>query len=114
LEKCPKQKFWIGRVWVVKELFYYNYPFCLPDFFQQKLTKDDFAVRIEVLKVFSSMEFEKKFFVREFLDSYHISNQRITNIKRYFIQLIKVLEEYDLIESNYKMISNKRLCRTIH
>jgi hypothetical protein len=31
------QKFWVGRVWVAQELFYYKYPFHLPDLFQQKL-----------------------------------------------------------------------------
>jgi hypothetical protein len=53
-------------------------------------------------------EFEKQFFIQEFLDNYQsvISNQRITNIKRYFIQLVKVLEDHDLIEANYKIISN--------
>ena len=34
------QKFWVGRVWVAQDLFYYKYPFYLPDLFQQKLTKD--------------------------------------------------------------------------
>jgi hypothetical protein len=41
LVKFPKfQKFWVGRVWVAQELFYYKYPFHLPDFFQQKLKKE--------------------------------------------------------------------------
>lgn len=28
------QKFWVGRVWLAQELFYYEYPFYLPDLFQ--------------------------------------------------------------------------------
>ena len=44
LEKCPQQKFWIGRVCLVEEFFYYNYPFSLPNFFQQKLEKDELVV----------------------------------------------------------------------
>jgi len=43
------QKFWVARVWVAEELFYYRYPFLLPDFFQQKTTKDQFAVSFEVI-----------------------------------------------------------------
>jgi hypothetical protein len=95
--KSKKLKSWIARVWLVEELFSYRYPFLLPDFFKQKITKDQF----EVIKVFSSVDIEKKF-----LDSYPsvISNQRIANIKRYFIELVKVLQEYDLIESNSKII----------
>ena len=54
LHKCPKQKYWIGRVWLVEELFYYSYPFYLPNFFKQKLTKDELEVRVKFIQVFNS------------------------------------------------------------
>jgi len=110
ITKSDKLKCWIGSVWVAEELFYYKYPFLLPDFFRKKTTKDQFEVGFEIIKVFSSVTIEKEFFIQEFLDNYQsvISNQRITNIKRYFIQLVKVLEDHDLIEANYKIISNGR------
>lgn len=37
---------------IAEELFYYNYPFLLPDFFRKKNTKDEFEVQFEILKVF--------------------------------------------------------------
>ena len=101
------QKFWVGRVWLAEELFYYNYPFLLPDFFKTKLTKDQFEVRVEVIKVFHSVDITKTFLIQQFLDSYStVSNQRINKIKKNFIELVEILQEYDLIESNYKIISN--------
>lgn len=69
-EKCPKQKCWIGGVYVVEELFYYNYPFSLPNFFQQKLTKYELEVRFKFYQVFNSVSIEKEFRVQEFLNSY--------------------------------------------
>jgi hypothetical protein len=98
----------IARVWIAEELFYYNYPFILPDFFRNKNTKDEFQVQFEILKVFSSVSIQKEVFVQEFLDSYSsvLSNQRRTKIKKLFIQLVGHLKENDLIESNYKIISN--------
>jgi hypothetical protein len=33
-------------------------------------------------------------------------NQRKNNIKKYFIQLVQLFKEHDLIEDNYKIISN--------
>jgi Resolvase, N terminal domain len=33
------QKFWVGRVWLAEELFYYKYPFLLPDFLKLNLQK---------------------------------------------------------------------------
>jgi hypothetical protein len=41
------QKFWVSRVWFAEELFDSKYPFRFPDFFQTKLTKDQFEVRVE-------------------------------------------------------------------
>jgi hypothetical protein len=108
LNKCPKQKCWVGRVWLVEELFYYRYPFYLPNFFQQKLTKDEFEVRVKFIQVFHSISIEKKFFIKEFLSSYSsvISNQWANNIKKYFIQLVQLFKDHDLIEDNYKIILN--------
>ena len=108
LEKSSKHKYWIGRVWLVDELFYYNYPFSLPNIFQTKLTKDQLEVRFKFIQVFSSANIEKVFFIQEFLSSYSsvISNQRKNNIKKYFIQLVHLFKEHDLIEDNYKIISN--------
>lgn len=54
------------------------------------------------------MDFKKVFHIQEFLDSYPsiISNQRKTKIKRYFLDLVQELKKSDLIESDYKIISD--------
>jgi hypothetical protein len=52
------QKFWVGRVWLAEELFYYKYPFHLPGFFHQKLKKHQFEVQVQVFKTFSSEGFD--------------------------------------------------------
>jgi hypothetical protein len=108
LEKCPKQKFLIAKVWLVEELFYYNYPFYLLNFFQQKLTKHELEVRFKLFQVSTSGSIEKEIFVQEFFKSYPsvLNNQQKTKITKHFIELVKVLEEYDFIESKYKIISN--------
>ena len=109
VSKSKKQKnSLIARVWIAEELFYYNYPFLLPDFFRNKNTKDEFQVQFEILRVFSSGSIQKEVFIKEFLDSYPslLSNQRRTKIKQLFIQLVGCLKENDLIESNYKIIAN--------
>lgn len=106
------QKFWVGRVWVAQELFYYKYPFYLPDLFHQKLKKDQFGV--QVFKTFSSENIERGFPIKEFFQNYtsRLSNQQITKIKEYFIQSIKLFQQYDLIGNNYKIISNGFLLDT--
>ena len=110
-EICSKQKYLIANVWMVNELFYYNYPFYFPNFFNIKLNKDQFEVRFKFIQVFSSINIEKVFWVREFIPS-KISNQRKANIKKYFIQVIELLQNYDLIEDNYKYISQGKRYKT--
>ena len=114
LEKCLKQKCWVGTVCLVEELFYYKYPFCLPDFFKQKYTKHEFEVRVKVFKTFSSINTEKLFLIKDFFQNYKsiLSNQQKTKMKTYFIELVKVLQDHNLIEDNYKIIWNGSFCDT--
>jgi len=53
-EICSKQKYLIANVWMVNELFYYNYPFYFPNLFNIKLNKDQFEVRFKFIQVFGS------------------------------------------------------------
>lgn len=54
-----------------------------------------------------TLYFGKLFPLQQFLDSYStVSNQRINKIKKIFIEFVQILQEYDLIESHYKIISN--------
>lgn len=99
LYNSKKDKYWIAEVWLAEEIFFYKYPFLLPDSFRQKMRKDEFEVRFEVLRVFTSVELEKVFRIDKFIQTYPVtlSNQQITKMKRLFIELIKGLKEQNLI-----------------
>ena len=107
-ERSPKQKYLIGNVWLVDDLFHYEYPFYLPNIFQRKLTKDQFRVRFKFFQVFSSISIEKEFLVGSFLDSYPVmvSNQQKKIIKQEFIELVQLVQGINLIDNHYKIISN--------
>ena len=91
----------------LKNYFIITIPFFYLIFFHTKLTKDQFEVRVEVMKVFHSVDITKTFLIQQFLDSYStVSNQRIYNIKKNFIKWVQILQEHDLIEPNYRIISN--------
>jgi len=96
---------------MVNQLFYYNYPFYFPNLFNIKLNKDQFDVRFKFIQVFGSINIEKVFWVREFIPS-KISNQRKATIKKDFIQIIELLRNYDLIEDNYKYMSQGKIYKT--
>jgi len=109
-ERCPREKYLMANVRVVEDLFYYQHPFILPDFFQQKLTKSELEVRLKLIQMFTSVSIEKVIDIKSFLKSYSstLSNQQKTKIKKSFIELIKVLEDHQLIESKYKILSEGR------
>ena len=110
LEKNEKNT-WIVKVWIAKEFFYYAHPCILPGLSDLKPTKDELEVYFHCIQIFSSTDLEKKFLIREFLDSYPavLSYQRKTKIKKLFLQFVASLEKYDLIESNYQIISDASL-----
>lgn len=78
------------------KLFYYAHPFVLPDLFQRKLTKHQFEVQFHVIRTFSSLDIQKIFYFKEFLQTYPLTfnTQQITSIKSYFIQLMEIFEEH--------------------
>ena len=106
-----KQSFWTVEVWIADELFYYAHPFVLPDLFQQKLTKHQFEVQFHVIRTFSSLDIQKTFYFKEFLQAYPsvLNNQQKASIKRYFIQLMEIFEEHKLIESSYQVLVDDKV-----
>ena len=89
-----KQNCWTAKIWIAKELFYYTHPF--------------------LIQVFSSVDIEKSFLIKEFFQNYPstLTNQQKTKIKKYFIRLIQIFQEYELLDPDYKIISNGKLYDT--
>ena len=105
--KQPRSKYLLARVVMIDDLFYYLYPFRLPDLFKGNLTKHQRLVRVEFIKTFSSKDVEKCFYLREFFNTYKISNQKIKEIKQIFIDLIHIFQQNQLIEQHLLLISNR-------
>ena len=97
----------IAKVWVVEELFYYNYPFCFPDLFESKLTKYQLSVLFEIITKFSSASLEKQFDIKSFLVGYSkLSNNDSRIIKKHFIHYVQLLVEQKIIEKRFQIIKN--------
>ena len=57
---------------------------------------------------------EKFFSIEEFFQNYPsvLSNRDKNMMKEYFIELIELFKEYELIESTYKVVSTKTVYET--
>ena len=105
--KCKKSKCWLTQILLLERLFDYRYPFKYPDLFQKesiKFNKDQYLVRFEFIRVFSSKSGTKNFYLREFFQQHPVSNKRIRDIKRIFIELIQEFYQFGLIDSKVKLM----------
>lgn len=93
-----KQNIWIVEILIAEELFSYLHPFLFTDFFNKKLTMDEFQVLFEIVQIFSSSSMRKEFNIQQFLDSYspNLNGTRKKKIKESFIQYIKLLHQPQL------------------
>ena len=103
----------LARVVLMDDLFRYQYPFRFPDLFERNLTKYERLVRIEFIKTFSSKNPHKSFHIRQFFNRYRVSNQKIKEVKQIFIYLIKIFQQYQLIEDKGLLLIN-RITINIH
>lgn len=98
---------WVAKVWIVDELFYYNYPFLFPDVFTSKLKKHEFSVLVEIISKFSSLSISKHFDIRTFIESQSkLANHDRRKIKQYFIQYITLLVDSNIIENKFDVKQN--------
>ena len=63
-----------------------------------------FDLKLLDIRVFSSKSATKNFYLREFFQQHLVSNKRICNIKRIFIELIHKFYQFELIESKVKLL----------
>lgn len=107
LNYIKKSKSWVTRILLFEELFHYQYPFKYPDLFEtenNKLTKDQYLVRFEFIRVFSIKSATKHFYLREFFQQHPVSNKRIHDMKQIFIELIREFYQIGLINFKVKLI----------
>ena len=91
----------------MEEWFDYQYPFKYPDFFETentKLTKDQYLVGFEFIRVFSIKSATKYFYLRKFFQQYPVSNKRIHDMKQIFMELIREFYQIGLINSKIKLM----------
>lgn len=112
LLKQPRSNYLVARIVLLEDLFHSRSPFRIPDLFEldlnnRKLSNYENLVRVEFIKIFSSRDLEKPFLIREFLNIYKISNQKIKEIKQIFIDIIHIFQQYQLIEKKGLLMLNR-------
>lgn len=104
-----KTNIWIIKVWITDNLFYYAYPFVILNFLPGKLDENQLEIQYKFVETFSTTtHLEKKFLMEDFFNSYTkvLDTQEKTKIKQLFLNFINLLQENNLIESRYKVLTD--------
>ena len=106
-----EQNSWNVEIWIAQELFDYLHPFLFQDLFYKKLTKDQFQVLFEVIKVYSSSDIRKEFHIQNFLDNYPsiLNSKRKKKIKEYFIYYLQVLKKQQKLQDKFLDLSSNKI-----
>ncbi|MFT5791644.1 MAG: hypothetical protein ACI9LI_000981 [Saprospiraceae bacterium] len=99
--------YWTCHAWIAEEFFDYSHPFLYPDFLNTKASKHEVEVQLRFIQVFASKGIKKTFYIKEFLEHFPsaLNGKKKSQIKKYFIRLVEIFRETNLIQSNYKIIS---------
>ena len=106
-----EQNIWNVEIWIAEELFDYLHPFLFQDFFSKKLTKDQFQVLFEIIKVYSSSDIRKEFHIQHFLDNYPsiLNGKQKKQMKEYFIHYLQVLNQQQKLQDKVIDLSSNKI-----
>jgi hypothetical protein len=93
---------------IAEEVYYYRYPFDLPeslfflptynDYYRNSMVKR----KLLFIESYSSSGVEKRMPMKDFLSQFHRSNQKIAKIKKDILIIFNDLQKKDLIDSRFK------------
>ena len=86
-----------------EELYFYQYPFVFPDYLLTYQNKYDLEIKLQLIESFSTVELEKRFAVKNFLNKFSVQNKDLTKIKKELIDLFSRLTDSQLIENKFSL-----------
>lgn len=99
-------KSWVVEVYLVEELFFFQYPFQLPALFLQLTHTNELRLKIRLIKSLAVSQSNKRLDLQEFFTMVHLPNYRWIQIKKYLIQLFKELVEAQIIWNKIQIVLN--------
>ena len=88
---------------LVEQLFSYNYPCYLTNYFSQWNDKYECQVKFKILQTISTSSLQKQLDVQDFLKQFNISNQKRTEIKQRILKSLEELVDKQIIKPFFKI-----------
>ena len=90
---------WSIEVLAAEELFYFPYPFQLPESFLRSVSKNDLRLKVLLIKSLAVSERNKILDLEEFFKPINARNNQLIQIKKNIIQLLNELVENRIIQN---------------
>nr|YP_009686253.1 hypothetical protein [Halamphora calidilacuna]QDR25067.1 hypothetical protein [Halamphora calidilacuna] len=86
-----------------EELYFYQYPVLFPDYLLTYQDKYDLKIKLQLIESFSTVELEKRFTLKNFLNKFSVQNKDLTKIKKELINLFSRWTDSQLIENKFSL-----------
>ena len=100
----PSGKAWIVELFAAEELFWFPYPFQLPESFLRSANKNDLRLKVRLMKSLAVSEPEKTLDLEEFFNTINVRNDPLIQIKKNLIRLLIELVENKIIRNEVEVI----------
>ena len=101
----PLGNSWSIEVLAAEELFYFQYPFQLPELFLRSVSKNDLRLKMLLLKSLAVSERGKKLDLEEFFSPLNVRNSQLIQIKKNILQLLNELVGNRIIQNEVIIVS---------
>jgi len=114
LKVKKKGRLWTVNLAIAKELYEYNYPFQINEYFLIWKTIYQFQVKSQIIAVTAKNSRKKEFYIQEFLKGFNVPNQKQRQLKQMIIEAISQQRKNQLIQPQFKIIQKDGSVRKIN
>jgi len=99
-----KSNRWFVRVYIIEDLYLYEYPFILSNSFRNYKNQTDCLLKTQLIKAISVESIQKIFHLSEFIEQIKLSNKQIVKVKQGLIFLIQEIAQQGIIQSKLQIV----------
>ena len=114
LKVDKKGRLWTVNLAIAKEVYEYNYPFQMNEYFLTWKTIYQFQVKSQIIAVIAKNSLKKELYIQEFLKQFNVPNQKQTQLKQMIIEAIYQQIKNQLIQPQFKIIQKDGSVRKIN
>jgi hypothetical protein len=99
-----KSNRWFVRVYIIEDLYLYDYPFILSNSFRNYKNKTDCLLKTQLIKAILVESTQKIFHLSEFIEQIKLSTKQIVKVKQDLIFLIQEIAQQGIIQSKLELV----------